>query len=50
MGEGIFDRTMAPTEVEVTVFNSGTDAGNALLAGSIDAKTVITFQSTAEKP
>lgn len=35
-GGGIFDRTMTPTKVEVTVFNSGTDAGNALLAGSID--------------
>jgi NitT/TauT family transport system substrate-binding protein len=34
---GIFAEVMAPTRVEVTVFNSGTDAGNALLGGSIDA-------------
>jgi NitT/TauT family transport system substrate-binding protein len=40
LGEGIFERVMAPTEVEVTVFNSGTDAGNALLAGSIDASYI----------
>ncbi len=37
LGEGIFDRVMSPTAVEVTYFNSGSDAGNALLAGSIDA-------------
>jgi NitT/TauT family transport system substrate-binding protein len=37
LGSGGLERTMAPTEVKVTVFNSGTDAGNALLAGSIDA-------------
>jgi NitT/TauT family transport system substrate-binding protein len=34
---GIFEEVMRPTRVEVTVFNSGTDAGNALLGGSIDA-------------
>jgi sulfonate transport system substrate-binding protein len=34
---GIFDEVMAPTRVDITVFNSGTDAGNALLGGSIDA-------------
>ncbi len=34
---GIFEEVMGPTRVEVTVFNSGTDAGNALLGGSIDA-------------
>jgi sulfonate transport system substrate-binding protein len=34
---GIFEEVMAPTRVDVTVFNSGTDAGNALLGGSIDA-------------
>ena len=37
LGEGIFDRVLAPTKVETRVFNSGTDAGNALLGGSIDA-------------
>jgi NitT/TauT family transport system substrate-binding protein len=37
LGQGIFDRVMGNTEVEITVFNSGTDAGEALLAGSIDA-------------
>lgn len=37
LGEGIFDRVLGDTEVEVRVFNSGTDAGNALLGGSIDA-------------
>jgi NitT/TauT family transport system substrate-binding protein len=35
--QGIFEEVLAPTRVEVTYFNSGTDAGNALLAGSIDA-------------
>jgi NitT/TauT family transport system substrate-binding protein len=37
LGEGIFDEVLAPTRVETRVFNSGTDAGNALLGGSIDA-------------
>lgn len=37
LGAGIFDRVMGPTRVEVTVFNSGSDAGIALLSGSIDA-------------
>jgi NitT/TauT family transport system substrate-binding protein len=36
-GAGIFDRVMGSTEVEITVFNSGSDAGTALLSGSIDA-------------
>jgi NitT/TauT family transport system substrate-binding protein len=40
LGEGIFDRVMGGTEVEVTVFNSGTDAGEALLAGSLDASYI----------
>lgn len=39
-GAGIFEEVMAPTEVELTVFNSGTDAGNALLGGSIDASYI----------
>jgi NitT/TauT family transport system substrate-binding protein len=37
MGEGIFEEALGDTEVQTTVFNSGTDAGNALLGGSIDA-------------
>ena len=37
LGEGIFDEVLAPTKVETTIFNSGTDAGEALLGGSIDA-------------
>ncbi len=37
LGTGIFQRTLAPTRVEVHVFNSGADAGVALLSGSIDA-------------
>lgn len=37
MGSGILQDLLGETELEVTVFNSGTDAGNALLSGSIDA-------------
>jgi NitT/TauT family transport system substrate-binding protein len=37
LGRGIFEEVMPHTDVEITVFNSGTDAGEALLAGSIDA-------------
>ncbi|HXF71747.1 MAG TPA: ABC transporter substrate-binding protein [Actinomycetota bacterium] len=40
LGAGIFDRVMGGTRVEVTVFNSGSDAGTALLSGSIDATYV----------
>jgi NitT/TauT family transport system substrate-binding protein len=47
VGAGIFERVLAPTKVEVTVFNSGTDAGQALLSGSIDA-TYIGPGPTAE--
>lgn len=36
-GSGILDKALGETEAKVTVFNSGTDAGNALLSGSIDA-------------
>lgn len=36
-GSGILGDSLGETKAEVTVFNSGTDAGNALLAGSIDA-------------
>lgn len=37
IGQGIFEEVMPATNVEITVFNSGTEAGEALLAGSIDA-------------
>lgn len=37
IGAGIFAEDLAPTRVEVQTFNSGTEAGVALLAGSIDA-------------
>ncbi len=37
IGGGIFDRVLGGTRVEVTTFDSGTDAGVALLSGSIDA-------------
>lgn len=34
---GILEDALAPAKVDVKYFNSGTDAGNALLGGSIDA-------------
>jgi NitT/TauT family transport system substrate-binding protein len=34
---GIFERDLAPTRLQVTALNSGTEAGIALLSGSIDA-------------
>jgi NitT/TauT family transport system substrate-binding protein len=34
---GILEDVLAPTEVELTYFNSGSDAGTAILSGSIDA-------------
>jgi len=37
IGSGIFADVLAPTKVEVHTFNSGTEAGVALLSGSIDA-------------
>lgn len=37
IGSGIFEDVLAPTKVEVRIFNSGTEAGVALLSGSIDA-------------
>lgn len=36
-GNGIFDRSLGTTKVELRVFNSGSDAGVALTSGSIDA-------------
>ena len=35
--QGIFEEVLDPTRVEVKYFNSGSDAGTALLSGSIDA-------------
>jgi NitT/TauT family transport system substrate-binding protein len=35
--QGIFEDALAPTTVDVTYFNSGSDAGTAVLSGSIDA-------------
>ena len=37
IADGIFDRDLAPTKVQVKVFNSGSEASTALLAGAIDA-------------
>lgn len=37
IANGIFDRDLAPTKLQVKVFNSGSEAGTALLAGAIDA-------------
>jgi NitT/TauT family transport system substrate-binding protein len=40
LAEGVFERVMGATDVETTIFNSGTDAGEALLAGSLDASYI----------
>jgi NitT/TauT family transport system substrate-binding protein len=37
LGEGILQEKLGAIEVDTRVFNSGTDAGEALIAGSIDA-------------
>jgi NitT/TauT family transport system substrate-binding protein len=37
LGEGILEEKLGETRVDTRVFNSGTDAGEALIAGSIDA-------------
>jgi NitT/TauT family transport system substrate-binding protein len=37
IANGIFDRDLAPTKLQVKVFNSGSEASTALLAGAIDA-------------
>ena len=44
---GIFDDVLAPARVEVTYFNSGSDAGTALLGGSIDATYIGPGPSTS---
>ena len=38
--DGIFERVLAPTKVQVSYFNSGSDAGTALTSGSIDASYI----------
>ncbi len=38
--EGILEEVLAPTEVEVSYFNSGSDAATALSSGSIDASYI----------
>jgi NitT/TauT family transport system substrate-binding protein len=47
LGEGIFDRVLAPTKVEVTYFNSGSDAGAAIESGAIDATYIGPGPATA---
>jgi NitT/TauT family transport system substrate-binding protein len=37
LGSGILEDSLGETEVDLTVFNSGTDAGTAILSGSVDA-------------
>lgn len=37
LGEGIFDRTLEGVKVQVTYFNSGSDAQSAIATGSLDA-------------
>jgi NitT/TauT family transport system substrate-binding protein len=37
LGQGIFDRVLAPTKVEVTYFNSGSDTIAAIGSGALDA-------------
>ena len=45
--EGIFEDVLAPTKVEVTYFNSGSDAGAAIQSGSIDATYIGPGPATA---
>ena len=47
IGSGILKKELDRTSVKVTVFNSGSDAGNALLAGSIDATYIGPGPSTS---
>jgi len=47
IGSGIFAETLAPTRIEVHVFNSGTEAGIALLSGSIDASYMGPWPATS---
>lgn len=45
--QGIFEDVLAPTKVEVTYFNSGSDAGAAIQSGSIDATYIGPGPATA---
>jgi NitT/TauT family transport system substrate-binding protein len=45
--QGIFEDLLAPTEVRVTYFNSGSDAGAAIQSGSIDATYIGPGPATA---
>ena len=45
--EGLFDQTLPGVDVQVTYFNSGSDAGNAILSGSIDATYIGPGPATA---
>jgi NitT/TauT family transport system substrate-binding protein len=47
IGSGILKQALGSTKLDATVFNSGTDAGNALLAGSIDATYIGTGPATS---
>lgn len=47
IGSGIFERDLAPTRLEVHYFNSGTEAGIALLSGSIDASYMGPWPATS---
>jgi NitT/TauT family transport system substrate-binding protein len=45
--EGILERTLPGVDVQVTYFNSGSDAGNAILSGSMDATYIGPGPATA---
>jgi NitT/TauT family transport system substrate-binding protein len=45
--EGIFEQTLPGVEIEVTYFNSGSDAGAAIQGGSIDATYIGPGPATA---
>jgi NitT/TauT family transport system substrate-binding protein len=47
IGSGIFAEDLAPTRVQVQTFNSGTEAGVALLSGSIDASYMGPWPATS---
>ena len=45
--EGMFEQTLPGVDVQVTYFNSGSDAGTAILSGSIDATYIGPGPATA---
>ncbi len=45
--EGLFEQTLPGVDVQVTYFNSGSDAGAAILSGSIDATYIGPGPATA---